>query len=77
MHPLLENINLFVISSLTEENVKDILTEARVLPEKTSPPVEMKPQQIEIPAETLTDDNNDDEVPFVDDEDGDPNWEEF
>ncbi|GFS65107.1 hypothetical protein TNCV_1636001 [Trichonephila clavipes] len=37
MHPLLENINLFDISSLTEENVKDILTEARVLPEKTSP----------------------------------------
>ncbi|GFS53064.1 retrovirus-related Pol polyprotein from transposon TNT 1-94 [Trichonephila clavipes] len=36
MHPLLENINLFDISSLTEENVKDILTEARVLPEKTS-----------------------------------------
>ncbi|GFW11115.1 hypothetical protein TNCV_2842411 [Trichonephila clavipes] len=39
MHPLLENINLFDISSLTEENVKDILTEARVLPEKTSPPM--------------------------------------
>ncbi|GFY64841.1 hypothetical protein TNIN_178851, partial [Trichonephila inaurata madagascariensis] len=39
MHPLLENINLFDISSLTEENVKDILTEARVLPEKTSTPM--------------------------------------
>ncbi|GFX42268.1 hypothetical protein TNCV_109892 [Trichonephila clavipes] len=39
MHPLLEKINLFDISSLTEENVKDILTEARVLPEKTSPPM--------------------------------------
>ncbi|GFY60517.1 uncharacterized protein TNIN_238921 [Trichonephila inaurata madagascariensis] len=39
MHPLLENINLFDISSLTDENVKDILTEARVLPEKTSTPM--------------------------------------
>ncbi|GFX46336.1 hypothetical protein TNCV_3708531 [Trichonephila clavipes] len=39
MHPLLENINLFDISSLTEENVKNILTEARVLSEKTSPPM--------------------------------------
>ncbi|GFQ99771.1 hypothetical protein TNCT_665911 [Trichonephila clavata] len=39
MHPLLENINLFDISSLTEENVKDILTEARVLPEKISAPM--------------------------------------
>ncbi|GFY57071.1 hypothetical protein TNIN_113581 [Trichonephila inaurata madagascariensis] len=39
MHPLLENINLFDINSLTEENVKDILTEARVLPEKASTPM--------------------------------------
>ncbi|GFT66770.1 hypothetical protein NPIL_205702 [Nephila pilipes] len=36
MHPSLENINLFDIGSLKEETVKDILTEARVLPDRIS-----------------------------------------
>ncbi|GFU24700.1 uncharacterized protein NPIL_88621 [Nephila pilipes] len=39
MHPSLENINLFDIGSLKEETVKDILTEARVLPDRISTPI--------------------------------------